>query len=276
MKQFLLIVLFLVSISLSAKESGYSLSVALVGMSMDYREYDDAGVILDSEKSAFNELGGAEGKLVYTKVLANENYAQLGINVSYLRGTTEYIGSLLNPNGPSNPYGSYVSVTANALLNISVNYNFVYTFDNSFELGYGFGFGYNSWRRELSASQIEIYRWYSVRPNILVNYHIYDFRLGVKLEYQYGINPKMDILANAENSDTTVNLGSANTFEIILPITYSINKKLEIFCAYVYSYQDIEKSNVVPYIINGSTIGVLEPDSTAHNQFMKLGATFKF
>ncbi|MDQ7043792.1 MAG: hypothetical protein Q9M34_09745, partial [Sulfurimonas sp.] len=89
----LLTISLFISSSLGAKEGGYSLSTALVGMSMDYTEYDDAGAILDTEKSSFSGIIGGEFKLGYTRVLENNNWVQVGFNLSSMVGQTNYVGS---------------------------------------------------------------------------------------------------------------------------------------------------------------------------------------
>jgi len=271
---FISLIMSLFVMNLNARESGYSISAAFVGMSMDYREYDDNGNILDSEISVDGALiKGGEISLAYTKVLEDNDYALIALNINYLYGATEYKGSLLDS---GLGYGSYVGRTNNDVLDMEVEYKFMDTFENGIELIYGVGVGYSSWRRELSALQVEVYKWYSIRPKFGMGYLVDNLYFGAILEYQYGLSPQMDILANSENPNTTVDLGSANIFEITLPISYVLNEKFDIYFEYVYQYQMIEKSNTVPYIINGVTKGILEPASTANNNYLKLGATFKF
>lgn len=252
-----------------AKESAYSLSGSLVGMSMDYREYDDDAKILDSEKSTLSEILGGEVKLVYTKVLESDNYAQLGIKFMYLSGETEYVGSLI---GSGLGYGSYIGKTKNQILDTDIDYMFTLAYNHGFELSYGVGIGYRSWRRELSPTQVEVYSWYSVRPKLGVAYNISDFYLGALIEYQYGIDTQMSI----NNSDVVVTLGSANITRLTIPLKYKINKQWEIFAEYVIDLQTIEKSDIAYFSDGTSVYGIWEPDSTAVNQYAKFGATFKF
>jgi len=268
MKQVLLIVFFLVSISLSAKESGYSLSAALVGMSMDYREYDNSSIILDSEKSAFYEIIGSEFILDYTEVYNNNTYAQAGIEMLFLGGRTEYVGSLI---GSGLGYGSNLSTTQNNISDIAVYYMYSHTFTNGLNFGYGIALGHRSWERILSASQIEVYYWYSVRPRIKLTYNFSSLSLGALLEYQYGISPKM----SATGFSSDFNLGSANIAKLKIPLRYELSEQIGFFLEYVYEQQIIEKSNVQASDADASTF-FLEPDSTANNQYVKIGAIFKF
>lgn len=273
MKFFLVFILFFLSGVLSAKESGFSLSAALVGMSMDYREYDDSDYILDSEESNFGEMTGGDFTFVYTEALVSDNYMELSANLGLIAGETEYVGSYIDS---ELGYGSVVERTKNIIFDSSVEYEFNQVFENGVELSYGIGLGYRSWRRELSPSQIEVYTWYSLRQKTAISYSLKNFSFGAGFEYQHGVNPTMTILADYENPDTTVNLRSANIVELTLPMYVTLNEKLELFVEYIYQHQTIEKSNMAPYVFNGMPTRVYEPRSTAYNQYAKFGAVFKF
>ena len=276
MKKYLVILaLLLISSIAYAKESAYSISTALIGMSMDYREYDDNDKILDSEKSTTNSgaLVGLDLGFAYTKVLKSGNYAELGGYMRVLSGETQYVGSLLTS---SSGYGSYVGATKNTLFDTAMDYKFSHVLQGGFALNYGLGIGYRSWRRELSPSQIEVYRWFSIRPHVGALYTISKFSVGLDAEYQYGLNPKMDILANSENAETSVNLGGANILQISVPFNLAVHEKVDLFVVYTYENQVIDKSDTTPYVIDGKQYSILEPKSTANNQYAKFGATFKF
>ena len=281
MKKYLVVLMaLLVSSNLYAKESGFSLSTALVGMSMDYREYDDNNVILDSEKSTSNTgaLFGPDLGFSYTKVLESGNYAELGVHFMIVSGETEYVGALFTS---GEGYGSYRGTTKNIVFDTDIDYRFTHVFNSGFSLNYGMGVGYRSWRRELSSVQIEDYKWVSLRPQIGVLYTISMFSVGLDLEYQYGLNPKMTILADSENPDTTVNLGGANIIQICVPFTFSVHENVDLFIEYIYENQIIDKSDTAPYLYydkygqlkNGM---IHEPKSTANNSYAKFGAVFKF
>ncbi len=275
MKRYLVIlILLLMSSNLLAQKSGFSLSTALVGMSMDYREYDDNDKILDSEMSDFNEMIGGDFSFIYTKDLESKGYLEFSINTMFISGETEYVGAYLSS---GLGYGSLISQTKNIIFDHDVDFEYTHKFIDRFELNYGLALGYRSWRRELSPSQVEVYNWYSIRPHIgFIGHKSKKFSLGLTLEYQYGINPTMTILADSENPDTTVNLGSAGIFQLSLPVKYTIHKKVDLFVEYVYQYQTIDKSDTAPYILNGAPARVYEPRSVANNQYAKFGALFKF
>ena len=61
----LLIVMLSITTGLYAQSSQFTTSVSLVGMSMDYKEYDDGGTLLDSEKSGFTDIAGVEMNIGY-------------------------------------------------------------------------------------------------------------------------------------------------------------------------------------------------------------------
>jgi len=270
MKKYLLVLILLVmNVTLYAKESGYSLSTALIGMSMDYREYDESDKILDSEKSSLSEMPGLELQLVYIKVLESQNYAKLGASLMVLNGETEYVGAYI---GSGLGYGSLVNRTKNVIVDTNIDYMFTHVYDIGLEFSYGAGLGYRSWRRELSPTQVETYSWYSIRPKIGLAYSLGDFYLGALLEYQYGINPKMTI----NNPNVEVNLGGADIIRMSIPFKYEVTPKFDIFVEYAVERQTIGKSDSAYFDNAGTTYEIWEPKSTANNQYAKFGATFKF
>ena len=161
--------------------------------------------------------------------------------MSALSGETEYVGGTYNPvTKKFGPYGSYVGTTYNSIIDIEVEYKFIHIIKNVLELSYGVGLGYRSWRRELSKTQVEVYSWSSIRPKIGLAYTKGRFYIGSRLEYQSGINPKMTILKNLENPDTTVNLGSANILQFSIPIKFSVAKRVDLVAEYTYQNQSIK------------------------------------
>jgi hypothetical protein len=257
----LLIFMFLIVTSLYGQNSAFTTSVSLVGMSMDYKEYDNSSTLIDSEKSDFMELGGVEIGLGYMVSKEMSAYTQVNMNFMMLTGSSTYKGSVL---GSGDPYGTITSTTQNTIMDMELSYKRGYSLSKSLELNYGLGFGYRYWERSLSASQVETYTWYSLRPMIGVDYALNNrVNIALELEYQYGINPVMD-----ESTYGEFTLGGADIIELSLPISYKYNEKLDMFFEYVYQKQTIEKSNVVS--------GYIEPDSIANNQYLKLGMRFKF
>lgn len=130
-----------------AKDSAFTSSLSLVGMSMDYREYDRSGNILDSEESSYLDLTGVEMSFGYD--FSRDIYASSKIEFDFmiLGGETTYKGSYL---GSGQPYGSVVSTTQNSIIDTDVSYKYRYLFKNGFEIGGGLGLGYREWERSLS------------------------------------------------------------------------------------------------------------------------------
>ena len=257
----ILIASLLASGLLYGQEGDFRLSASLVGMSMDYTEYDGGGTAIDSEESALNEIYGLDVGLSYLLSKNPSTYSEINSNLMIVGGDTVYKGSIL---GSGDPIGTVVSATVNTIIDFDVNYAKNYKVYENIELKYGLGVGYRYWERALSASQIEIYTWYSLRPMIGVSYTINNaLRVGLDVDYQYGVNPNMN-----ESTHGDFTLGGADIVEVSLPISYKYDENMEIFFQYAYQEQTIKKSNVVNEYY--------EPDSTARNQYVKFGLAFKY
>ncbi|MFK5937993.1 MAG: hypothetical protein QM497_06290 [Sulfurimonas sp.] len=261
-----LFLLLLTSMELSAVEKDSKVAISLISMRMDYREYDNSGSILDSEKSNFLDIAGIGLKYSYKLLKAEDTYSQIDVNYMGVYGHTDYVGSFL---GSGNPYGSVTSKTHNSVHDIEVVYKKYHYMGGPFELHYGLGVGYRSWKRELSASQIETYKWFSLRPLIglqILSTKVLSF--GIETQYQYGINPTMD----SSNPSASFDLGSADIIQVDMNINYIYNSDIDLFTKFRFEEQSIDRSNVV---VVGST-GYFEPDSTAKNQYLEIGLAFKF
>ena len=70
------LILMIASTILSANESEFHLSTAVVGMSMDYREYNDNNEILDSEKSKFSGIKGVDIGFSYLDASQTNHYSE--------------------------------------------------------------------------------------------------------------------------------------------------------------------------------------------------------
>jgi len=262
--------IILVSIFLSTVQAKDNLvySIAYVGMSMDYREYDRAGTIQDSESSEYSELSGVDfGYKFNLQNAGNLGLESISFHTLVLTGTTHYVGSELN--SQCNSYGCVEGSSVDAIYDISLDFTSSYAVTQESEVQLSLGFGYRYWLRELTSQQAEGYEWFSVRPAIGFLYTKYNFSINPKIEYQYGIRPRMS--ATGFNED--FKLGSANIVEFSLPMEYALNQKFSLYGSFVYQYQEIEKSNV---IVDGKGDRYLEPDSTANNKYIKFGIAFKY
>jgi len=249
--------------SVLSAEGGMEYGISLVGMKMDYREYDKLDNILDSEASQFQDITGAEVEMRY---LLNES-SNIEMKFLGISGDTDYTGSYL---GSNSGYGSLKGTTYNKVYDFSLGYNMNNASEiNNLSFLAGIGLGYRYWDRELSSIQIEEYSWYSIRGNIGVEYKADAFRGAFLVEYQYGIKPVM----TATGFSSDFELSSANIIKVSLPLRYNVYENLDLTCAYVFEYQDIKESDIV-YDAAGN--GYVEPDSTAYNQYIKIGIVFKY
>lgn len=263
-----LVFLILVSINIFAKDTAFSTSVSLVGMSMDYREYDLNGQLLDSEESSFVDLAGVDLNLEYT--IANSRYSSSKVKVNFmiLGGETKYVGSYINS---GLPYGSVISSTQNSIIDTDITYKRSEFFKNSIELIYGIGLGYREWERALSASQVEVYSWFSIRPTVGVSGSLNKkLKLGILVEYQYGFETKM----SASNLNHTFTLGGADILEVSFPVRYMYSKNIDFFFEAILQKQIIVESDRL-YTSDGSKY-YYEPESTAYNNYLKFGVGYKF
>ncbi len=268
LKKYLLFFLFLTVLSASAKDSVFSSYISLVGMSMNYREYSNDKVLLDSEESSYVDLSGIELAFAYSFFQSTPYSSKIKFNYMVLSGGTKYIGSYMNSDLP---YGSVVSQTHNNIIDTDISYMGSASLGNDFQFVYGVGLGYREWERALSASQIEVYSWYSARPMLGVAANLNEsFELGISVEYQYGFEEKM--------SESTLNhtfiLGEADILELSLALNYLYNKSINFTFEAVFQEQIIIESDKL-YTSDG-TMYYYEPDSTAYNSYLKFAIGYMF
>jgi len=265
LKLFLLLLLLFTS-NVLAKELKVVYEIALVGMAMDYSEYNDNGDLFDTEKSAFSEIIGSDFDYHYLFSYSDAGYSEVNFGVLYVSGYSDYTGSLLNSN---NPFGSVTSKTLNDVIDVSLSYKYNNELNSLIAFNYGFGLGYRYWQRQLSRTQIEGYEWFSLRPSLGVDLNIFDDTyLNVNTEYQYAIKPKMSATTVASDFD----LGSADILKLDIGLSYVVSENMDIFVNAIYEKQTITKSNT---IIVGN-LAYYEPDSTAYNKYVKIGIAFKY
>jgi hypothetical protein len=248
-----------------AKENNIKYSIALVGMSMDYKEYDSSHTLLDSENSSLGKIIGYDMSLGYLFNPTGTSIDEISLDVSQVSGKSDYVGAILGSGGG---YGSLKQTTVNSFIDASLSYKHTQRYNNMFDLFYGLGAGYHAWYRELSTTQAELYSWYSLRPSVGVTLIMDQFSAGIFGEYQYGFNAMM----SSSKPTMDFKLGGADIISIGFPLRYNFRKNLELFTIYTLSKQEIKKSNEV---LSGG-LYYYEPDSTSYQNYLKFGATFKF
>jgi len=262
MNKYIFLLFILITTNIFAKDTSFTSSVSLVSMSMDYREYDKQGNILDSENSSYLDLGGVEVSLGYTIAEDLTSSSEIIFNFMILTGSTTYKGSYL---GSSLGYGSVVSTTLNTIIDKDISYKQSRVLNNEIEISYGIGIGHRYWERVLNMSQIEQYTWYSIRPMFGIStVNKERFNLGMFIEYQYGFDAKM----SASNPDLDFKLGGADILEFSFPVSYKYNEDTDFFFEATLQKQMIEESNV--------NSGYYEPKSTAYNSYLKIGIEYNF
>jgi len=264
MQNFIKSLVFILSIAsvVHADSNKWSTSISYVGMAMDYKEYSNSGVLLDSENSSFQGIEGSQLGVMYQLNDSEMFSTYFESNLMSLSGNSDYVGSIL---GSGNSYGSYLSKTVNKIVDIELKVKQSMRINNNFSLLYGLGVGYRLWERELTTTFIEDYEWYSVR--VLGGFkYVFNrnFSIGSELEYQYGFNEVL----SATGFSGEFELGSADIWKLSIPIVYSYNEKVDFIASMIFSEQTIGRSNVIN--------GYYEPDSTAKNQYIQLGLNFKY
>ena len=263
----LLLVMFVVFLSVvQAKGNDLYFNAGLIGMSMDYREYNDNSQILDSEKSDFSQMMGIELGLSYVLNAADTDFSQFDVAFERIVGKTDYVGAYLDS---GKGYGSLQGKTLNTIVNFDVDYLYGLGISERLHLLVGAAFGYRTWERSLSSNQVETYMWAYTAPKLGLQYVQKLLKITLMLGYKYGISPKM----SATGINDTFKLGSANTLATSLKANYAITPKTTVYAVYAYENQEIAKSNVV---FGSDGKGYLEPTSTANNQYIKFGFAFKY
>lgn len=264
--KYIFFTLSLLATNIYAKDVKVIYAVALVGMNMSYSEYDDNGALFDTEESTFSEITGVDMSYKYLFNKEDESYDEIDFDVLYVSGYSDYTGSLLNSN---NPFGSVTSKTLNDIIDFALEYTQNRKINTLVSANYGLGIGYRYWQRKLSRTQIEEYKWFSIRPTLGVDLNVFDdVFVNLKAQYQYAISPKMS--ASNVNSDFT--LGAANILKFDVGLSYILGEYVDVFVDMTYEKQTITKSDT---IVEGNR-AYYEPASTAYNKYVKIGLAFKY
>ena len=240
-----------------------SLAVSSTSMSMSYAEYSPSDELLDTERS--KSLVGVEFDYSFDFLCGYDRCSFFNVHIGSFGGQTDYVGSLL---GSGSGYGSFRSTTFNLLydLDSELLHNQKFSF---LDLYYGAGLGYHFWYRELSPTQIEEYSWFYVSGIVgLEKTLLQELSIGCFMRYKYGLNPIMTTNFISE----PFKLGSANNFEVSVPLAYSLSERLDMLFTYTYVRQNIAKSNE---IVKGSYV-YYEPKSISNDNYFKFGMRFKY
>ncbi len=256
--------LFLLLVA-SAVWAQNTVELFVVGKSMDYREYDIQGVLLDSEESDYGDITGVEAALTHSFAHQRGFYAKVELRLSRLYGQSVYKGSVL---GSGDPYGSVVSVTDNTVTQGALMLKGVYLLSQSVNLKAGIGIGKYEWERTLSSIQNEIYTWYPLELLAGGSFRFEEadaFDFDGELFYKRGLSPVM----SATNIPEEFKLGGVECYGFRLHLLYKLESRLHLVLGYEYEYQKIKRSNVVAG-------GYYEPDSEDSRSTLKAGLQYAF
>ncbi len=251
-------------------QSPFALHLYATGMSMEYKEYNDVDVILDSEESGFTDITGLDGGVDYTVSHNNDFYSNLEFDYLRVTGTTDYKGALL---GSGEGYGSFISTTQDKLEDTRFMFNELYALSSSVKIKGGIGYGHHSWRRELSAAQVETYEWDYLRlmaGGILKFDSSSNFTLDISAAYENALSPTMRAEMQVVNLE--FDLGGVECYEADIYGMFDVGYGFSVVGGYIYKKQNIAKSNKVPL---GQGYAY-EPKSVDYQQFFKLGIKYSF
>jgi hypothetical protein len=249
-RSYLLISLLSVS---SLYGSNYSLSVSADTTRFDYSETSIGGVLLDTEKADFNKVDGFSARF-------ESDYRGLYAGVSYAKGNTDYVGSILHS---GNPYGSYLSSSSNTTADYSIGYKATAAINQDVSIPLYIGLGYRQWLRQ--GGYDETYEWGYSEAGIGLHWRPSpQLSLGADAFYRQAFNAQMHETLNGY----TFNLNNVYGYKITVPIEYKLSQNMSTYIAYSYDYWNIGASNVVG--------GYYEPDSQTKNDILSFGLKFLF
>ena len=227
--------------------------VYFYNIDLDYREYINGNVI-DRDYSKFGELVGVGYKYEHFGTF------KYGINIEYAGGTTHYNGSTWD-NKPLNLKQNNVSI-----FNINAHFGVNYL---NLVLGYRY---WNRGKSNYEGDYEEDYYWSYFGLRYISLFKFNNFAFMPEVEYQYAIDPKLDIKLG---NNPTIDLGETNGAKIELPLILKYNNfYFKVF--YRYQYWHISKSNTYILKINNEEVPIFEPESITINQYLGIGLLFKF
>lgn len=235
--------------------SSYSVSISADTTRFDYAETDDYGALLDTERADFGKVNG-----VTLSLTPLENGLYLG--ASYVRGNTDYVGSLLYS---SDPYGSYRGTTMNEVGDYTFGYKSTVHLDKNgqWKMPIMFGVGYRRWVRQLGYD--EVYDWGYYDVGIGLHYALSStMSIGLDGNYRKAFNAQMHENLNGYTFD----LKNVHGYKISVPLELALSDSLSTFISYNYEYWNIDASDSVG--------GFYEPDSETKNETLSLGLKLKF
>jgi hypothetical protein len=260
--------IFFIIVATSVYAKDFSIYLFQVGASLDYKEYDSKGNVLDSESSSVIDIYGLKIGASYKYKINSRFYAKVEYAYEYLNGDSDYVGSEL---GEDKPYGSLKATTKNTIQNSDLDLKGIYLFNKNINFKLLLGYTYHQWERELSSYQVETYKWDMIKfglGSVFRFERLRNISFDITALYAQDFSSRMDI----SNPSAALNLGAVRYYEFDSYVIYTINSSFDIAFGYIIRKQEIDKSDIVK-----TDIGyILEPDSEDFQQYIKLGIIYNF
>jgi len=235
-------------------------------LQMDYTEYAQNGAFLDSEKSDYSGITGAELAYLidFDRGDGGANSSSLTFMLSYLQGKSNYDGFLQSSNGTI--LGAFQSTTDNNIIEPKIRWSET-TKSDSYDVSLFTSVGYRYWSRDIGSQYgyKEEYKWAYGDVGVNVTFHEKNWHLGFEGAYKRAYKPTMHA---SLNGGSDFDLGRTSGYDFSIPLRYDLTKSSSVEVVYVVDRWDISASNV----LNGYS----EPDSTTKNKSIKLGYIIKW
>ncbi len=258
--------LFFLVFVFSTNINGDSLKLSAILLKMDYVERDKDGEFLDSEKSGYDTIVGAE--LEYTIDIGQgsggANKSELEFNLEYLNGQTDYDG-FLQSNGRI--ISKHQTKTDIEIIKPRVRWSEIHE-DEWYDVGVFASAGYRYWLRDIGDELTGIkeeYQWFYADVGIKTLFHENDWHLGLEFAYQRAYKPTL--FAHI-NGGLEFDLGKTDGYNIKVPLIYDVSEDISLEVAYEFDHWEIEASDVVG--------GYFEPSSKTNNETIKMGLIIKW
>jgi len=249
-------------------------NIEFSALRFDYREYDDAGKLLDRENGT---LPG-----VVLGLARIEGNWSLNGRFSWHNGNVLY-------DGQTNTGVPVRSRTDENIMNTSVSLERrIGASTDAWQLAFYGGVGYRFWARDIRATSTssgqpvdglsEIYRWryfFLGGKTLLYRTGMCDWRLDLQLFRP--IEPTIEVDYRGRNENFTLDLGARTGWRLALPWEYRLNQRAHLKIEPYMEGWELGRSPTQTLVSNGVPAGtVYEPRSGTRNVGVNLGVRYFF
>nr|MBL0707757.1 hypothetical protein [Sulfurimonas sp.] len=183
-------VFFILLIAMSLQADSLKMLVSF--LKMDYEERSDSGDFLDSEKSDYTDIIGAEleYKLDLSKGHGGADIGSLLLSGSYQEGESKYDGFLQSGGAI---VSSYKTTTDIKIIKPKVRWLEMKR-GVRYDVGIFTSLAYRYWKRDSSSDKygyLEEYKWGYVDAGLMAIFHDEKWHIGFEAAYQKAINPTL-------------------------------------------------------------------------------------